>query len=141
MNVHHARQGEDQMEDQMTTIKMNPEVKELWVTKLLSGEYLQGEGCLCRIVEHEAGKPTSHYCCLGVLSALFPRITWEEADNGRMMAVAGTSDLNYLPDGVRQWAGLPERPLMGQDIQNTLANMNDEGKTFEKIAKFIQDNL
>lgn len=137
-------------------VRMNPEVKQLWIKALTSGEYGQGRGLL-RDGEDK-------YCCLGVLCDLYLKSIggqWKERGVDRWMFEAvpppeasyvDESDVD-LPDGVRRWAGLSDGEgrlgfvLEGFDEYDetcgydSLIEMNDGGKTFEEIAKVIEEEF
>lgn len=94
---------------------MNPEIKAKWVKNLTSGKYQQTTARLC------VGKS---YCCLGVLlHQEFPKSKW--------LVSEGELTGNHL-----------RRFGLKNSQQTTLINMNDnEGYSFERIAKWIEANL
>lgn len=91
-------------------------LKKRWVKALRSGEFKQAEGDL----HNECG-----YCCLGVL-----RYCLNVQDRSSL-----DEENSYLTEAQAEKAGLTFKQ------QNTLANMNDKGKTFEQIAKHIERRL
>jgi hypothetical protein len=111
---------------------MNKQLKVKWLKALRSGEYRRAEGTLATM----DGKK---FCCLGVLADI-QGCTWKPdttehglvplAKNGRAL-VKGSDD--FLP--VRRAGGLTS------EQQGILADMNDDGKTFKQIAKYIEANL
>jgi hypothetical protein len=82
---------------------MNPEVKDLWVKALRSGEYSQAEGKLCYASKEDGSRS---FCCLGVLADLGVKAgvipdwvgdTPEASTLGiRLGGTANYSDLNGL---------------------------------------------
>lgn len=112
------------------TTKMNPQLKERWLTALRSGEYKQGRECL-RCSDGDK------YCCLGVLADVYNPSLWIGVtccgyEYGYLMESATDS----LPDKVAQTVGLDT------DTQVELIKMNDDdGKSFLEIADHIEINL
>jgi hypothetical protein len=99
-----------------------PPVKLLWLQALLSGAYPQGKSRL---------RNQDRYCCLGVLCDVSPKGTWTTTSLGatfdhRLMAPPAT---------VLAWAGLATEDM------HMLMNMNDNGRSFRKIARWIDEHL
>lgn len=124
--------------------RMNQQIKKLWVDALRSGEYEQGQEYLKR--EEESG---AKHCCLGVLCELYEEevggleITSEMAGGSTFYRFDRRND--FLPMTVAKWAGLtngnPEvMPLAGGRCK-TVADLNDEGKSFLEIADVIEEVL
>jgi hypothetical protein len=138
--------------------KMNPAVREKWLTALESGEYEQGDGYLCK---HDSDGKTRH-CCWGVLSEIAAKegivrksspvdwcigygdnppsadITDPDAETDAKLAV------RYPPRKVLDWAGIdPDQPahLGVPPTVNKLADFNDGGKSFRWIAAYIRRYL
>lgn len=118
---------------------MKKKIKEQWIQALRSGEYSQTAGCL----HSENG-----FCCLGVLTDLYLKEFDEEWTAGdpsdEVLSYHVHQNYNYLPLDVVDWAGLDsESPMivMQDGEKDALANMNDEGKTFEEIAQIIEENF
>ncbi len=123
---------------------MNPEIKQLWVAALRSGEYKQAQGNL-RTQDNK-------FCCLGVLCNLHaqahPNIAKHQIHKGSYMGSSGIP-----PDAVLKWAGLPTVCSMVAIPANkttirfnriepkTLGGANDSGATFEQIADLIERHL
>lgn len=117
--------------------KMNPQVKEMWVNALRSGDYnQQSDGQLVT----ESG-----FCCLGVLCDLYihyghnHNVDWDDD-----YTFEGESE--FPPESVVEWAGLPDNnPTLvyeGEDYdENGVANFNDNGMSFNKIADLIESQL
>lgn len=101
-----------------------------WVAALRSKKYTQGKDCLA---QHD------QFCCLGVLCEL-------AIENGvPLVKTEGSSGLThydgsstYLPLSVKKWIGL--KTNRGHFGKSSLADKNDEGFTFEHIARLIEDN-
>lgn len=123
---------------------MNEEIKSRWIAKLESGDYDQTTGHL---------NVGSGYCCLGVLCeiAVEDGIVIKQATDDDTPALytakIDTSDYNedIVPIAVMKWAGLPStNPDIDDeelDVNNNLAELNDNGMTFSEIANLIRKNL
>lgn len=137
----------------MSTCKMNPEAKRLWLEALRGGKYSQAKGQL------RSGKG---FCCLGVLADVSKQGSWKETS-------FGTSDTNFeylterrivsssfLPKEVAIWAfasGPNLQPLVEIDAAmsdrtervlpgiRSLSLLNDRGLSFEDIADLIEEQL
>jgi hypothetical protein len=115
---------------------MRDDIKERWVAKLRSGDYLQTKN----VLQNEEG-----YCCLGVLCEIAVEDGIAENDfyDGRRCynttkSISGDEETGYstLPQGLLYWAA-----LTGRDSIH-LARMNDqEGKNFHEIADYIELEL
>jgi hypothetical protein len=122
--------------------KLRPEIKVLWLDALRSGKYTQGQGAL-----QDDGK----FCCLGVLCDIYRvrrrKGSWKAgqfSDTGyRFFIPSGNkSSAGYLPDPVAKWAGLlPRDNTTLKAAQGKLSIMNDDGKSFQQIANYIDKNL
>lgn len=118
---------------------MNPDVKDLWVNALESGEYEQGRAALCQ-VNPRTGKKT--WCCLGVLCDLAAKagigVTVAPTPESRFITYDG--DPVLLPPAVREWAGLRDsNPKIGGGIATA---MNDYlMNSFTEIAAKIREHL
>lgn len=130
-------------------MQMNAEIKAQWLTALRGGEYTQGYNYL-RNCDGE-------FCCLGVLSDLAVKgdesFSWNQEYEGDAYYVKHESDMlnrHYLPDVVGDWAGLDCETFSGQGyikvdnamtngeyLRFSLAELNDDGLTFEQIADVI----
>lgn len=92
--------------------------KRLWIKALRSGKYKQGQHQL---------RQGDEFCCLGVLCKVVkPRVRWD-AYNEKFQGESLMPPTQLLKE-----IGLPLRSA------KSLAKMNDDGKTFEQIAKRIQ---
>ena len=131
---------------------MKKEIKKKWVKALRSGKYKQGRGEL---------REEDRFCCLGVLCDLSKLGEWEEynrMDHSFHYLIEGQPyeedadgclpNAGYLPKPVAEWAGM--KTVKGQlknnsrythKIGNTLALLNDSGKSFKEIADIIEKDL
>ena len=107
---------------------MKQQVKKLWIKALRSGKFKQAKGKLRAKTEDGYA-----YCCLGVLEQVrceaegkrFPTRLREEVLTKPTMEWAGLDDSNpNLPSG-----------------DYAAAALNDDGKSFEYIAKRIEKYL
>lgn len=136
------------------TTKMNPQVKEMWVNALRSGEYNQATGKL---------KTPQGFCCLGVLTDLYVKEKNQEwilqSNNPEVIdpedyyTFQQTDD--FLPTSVSNWAGLntncPEVMVENDDyceeygddeyVTKELSDLNDNGASFIEIADLIESQL
>lgn len=127
---------------------MEKKVKNDWVQALRSGKYKQTTGRLCRTKPKQKGgtdetPQEGSYCCLGVLCKLYAR-------EKHQRAFIHTKKRGWrFIDGYSKSFGLWDMPpdeVLGfakvhrVDAEN-LAQMNDDGATFEEIADYIENNL
>lgn len=104
-----------------------------WVKALESGKYKQGKGSLHRINEEKEHE----FCCLGVACDLYKKL------GGRLPTIKkrdlvqyGGCDI-YLPPTVKDALGLSA--TNGSFASpSSLADMNDNGKSFKEIAAVIR---
>ena len=109
-----------------------------WVAALRSGKFRRGESYLA------TRKVSKHveYCCLGVLCEL-------AAKEGVVKRVSRLSDVAYgneratyyLPKEVKNWAGLRTAGGSRGSGKQTLAQLNDDGRSFNKIADVIESDV
>jgi hypothetical protein len=112
---------------------MDKRIQNNWIKNLTSGEYDQTDGKLCHVnIEGQHS-----FCCLGVLCNMH---AVAHGNGWKGEASGGPSSLSYgrgkysdsMPSKtVLEWAGLDK------DFADELANMNDDGDSFKKIAKAI----
>jgi hypothetical protein len=103
----------------MTRGRMTAELKAQWLDALRSGRYTQATHYL---------KIDGGFCCLGVLCDI------QGADFDAIREKHGTLSLSSNP---REFlAGLEE-----SGITSRLSAMNDDGKTFEEIADYIEASV
>jgi hypothetical protein len=134
-------------------LKLKPEVKQLWLEALRTGGFQQCSGKLSDGVG---------YCCLGVLSELAHRegvltrevqtITYNRRTE-TFVYYGAHADRTDLPCEVADWAfeefdatvvywenPRVRDPRLGVKV-TSLADLNDEGFTFEEIADVIEEQL
>ena len=118
---------------------MKEEVAKLWTAALRSGKYVQGQGCLRQSIND-----VDHYCCLGVLCKLGINnglCINEEESSGNREVVSFDGEVSYLPYEVREWSGMKSRYGSFDTHKQNLANLNDDGKTFNEIADIIDSHF
>jgi len=119
---------------------MKKKIAEQWVRALRSGRYKQGKDCL-----REHTPDGLRYCCLGVLCRI-SKLGNFTADDYYYTGVAVKNDESnqYLPEGVQKWAKMYSPEGHTQDEigtnEESLVDLNDSGKTFREIAKYIETN-
>lgn len=110
---------------------MKQEIAEKWANALLSKAYKQGR--------YQLRNSNDEFCCLGVLCDL-------HAIEHPEIARTHTHQSFYLdrrvalPDAVVEWAGMKSK-LGAIKPGLSLSKINDDGVSFEKIAKIILDNF
>lgn len=106
---------------------MDPDIKAKWLAALRSGNYRQGMGWL---------RTSNGFCCLGVLCDVVEPSRWGGSHKVNDMLVwshDGEDCMKY------QWE--IDGGLLGEDTQEELATMNDDGKPFAEIADYIENEL
>jgi hypothetical protein len=134
---------------------MKIDIAKQWVDALKSGTYQQGQGKL-----HATDiNGTCMYCCLGVLCDLYMQQNPDELDvkvvtrksdvnlqHTQMLSIGDDSITVYdndslvLPLRVREWAGMHDalgRFTNASHAQDSLAELNDHGMSFAKLADVI----
>lgn len=134
---------------------MKIDIAKQWVEALTSGTYQQGQGKL-----HATDiKGKCMYCCLGVLCDLYMQQNPDELDvkvvtrksdafpqHFQMLSIGDDSLTVYdnesvvLPLRVREWAGMSDplgRFTNASLAQDSLAELNDHGMSFAKLADVI----
>lgn len=131
------------------------EYKDRWIAALRSGKYEQGPSALC--IEDDTG--VRHYCCLGVLAHLDGVLTQERETHISELGYTGVKQFGWLegygPNEV-MYSGVNrvlDRILIeppedigdeeerGDDLWSltyVVANLNDKGWTFERIADYLE---
>ena len=130
---------------------MNKAYKEKWVKALRSGKYKQTKGQLVR----ECGDDKT-YCCLGVLCDL---VRNDDQLGGTGLQMECNDALTIHPNGesggvipfvTRKYLEIREgNPTLGfvgradtkYNYIQTLANLNDNGMSFDQIADIIENKL
>lgn len=91
--------------------KLTPEqAREKWFEALESGQYRQGKGHLCNIVEIKEGASIETYCCLGVACEIFMK---EEPEHALTVEInrnlkTYNGEASAPPWQVKQWLGLAQ---------------------------------
>lgn len=136
--------------------KMNPDVKDQWVTALESGEYKQAT----RVLHNEVA---DSFCCLGVLCDLAVKAGVEievktldhatidmkyDGTLGYNVPVRGAATMygdasTVLPPQVQHWAGLGSdtADFDNGDHFDSLTRVNDDGGSFTDIATIIKERF
>ncbi len=106
---------------------MKKNIATRWVKALRSGKYVQGQGRLMTV-----GEDRNRYCCLGVLCEVVD-VPYNYNEGG-------------LPSPARDVAGMHSN-IGSWDCEGgirskyaNLAEMNDSGQSFKRIANFIERN-
>lgn len=105
---------------------MDPKLKREWVKALRSGEYEQAQRAMCVW----NGKKFA-FCCLGVLADISVDGEWE-LSKGVRYEIRGSCSTSMPKHTLRNAVGLSEEDA------DVLANMNDDGKSFNQIAAHIE---
>lgn len=135
---------------------MKPEHKERiqkWVNALRSGNYKQGT----KVLKTQDNK----FCCLGVACDIYSKETGEgewrlPSDESyqyeefvlpiKQIGVVMKPSVKVLPDSVRKYFDLrSNNPLLHRSPDESkilsLAELNDKGLSFNKIADLIENNF
>jgi hypothetical protein len=136
----------------MISPKMNPEIKQLWIDALRSGQYKQGRGKLKTETDG-----VCYYCCLGVLCELYQKEhpqteiyeekIYKEEPNKKICYFGGSC--SYLPQEVANWAELTSRDPslkgmngLGVSCSSSASDWNDlAGVAFSAIADMVEKTL
>lgn len=144
---------------------MKKDIARKWVRALRSKKYRQAKGVLK--IQKPNGPPS--HCCLGVLCELYqaerlkakrPLIPVEEVKaktvdptiSGKNTVFVFKDSYTCLPLSVRRWAGLQDEvgqfrddteiPAGWEKVRCTsLADLNDHGCSFARIADIIEKNV
>lgn len=106
---------------------MNADVKTRWLEALRSGRYYQHEGGLYW---------NNMYCCLGVLA----KVEGVLRDDGCAATVDCQEPAEDGKCGMLSRA-FADRVGLSPEEQKTLANLNDDGQSFDLIADYIEAKL
>jgi hypothetical protein len=112
---------------------MKQEIAEKWVAALRSGKYTQTKEML--------RSNEDRFCCLGVLCDISGLGEWLQpiwSSQSRSYTVDGAYKSDFLPEAVMQWADI--KTSNGVVNGKSLAQLNDEGRSFENIASVIEQN-
>jgi len=116
---------------------MRIDVAKIWTDALRSGDYAQGQEYL---------NCNNCFCCLGVLCDLYLKnVGYDKLPvkvfNNKTVSYDGVEAV--LPPVVQDWAGMrtPVGSLPDPDENTSLAELNDNGFSFEELAKVIESSL
>lgn len=115
-------------------MKTPDEARKAWVEALRSGEYKQGKAFL------NVGE---RYCCLGVACrlAIADGVAVAVEERGEGHPVLYGEESGWVPDAVREWLGLSTDTgdyTARNGRETSLANRNDSGAPFKRIADIIE---
>jgi hypothetical protein len=106
---------------------MDEEKKKAWIEALRGGGYKQGKGKLRR---------GDAFCCLGVLVDVCGDGHWEQIYWDYFYRYAPNVHFSTMLDSAAcHQYGIP------CEIAKRLAMMNDEGKSFDEIADYVEEHL
>ena len=116
---------------------MKKEIAKKWIKALRSGKYKQGHSWL----KQYDTKNQPRHCCLGVLCELYNESM--KKNHKKTLTTKTFDDGLFLPTSVRKWAGMKSKngKLDNHLFYNSLADMNDFGKTFKTISNTIEKNI
>lgn len=128
-------------------IIMEPEAKRVFVEALRSGKYPQTRNFLGKIMKGGAWRGL---CCLGVFCVL-QKIPYDMASPGTPRAVIfdfGSEKSSRVPSDdwfaghlrIEETGAIPGSSY-ASFIMSALTTKNDNGVTFEEIAKWVEENL
>lgn len=113
--------------------RLSKAFKRKWINALRSGKYIQGDAALKKTTtgddDFESEKKVTKYCCLGVACVV---------SGAKIIGSSG-----YI-DGFRSVRGMRKVPKLlhgSSGIPEKLADLNDQGNSFEEIALWIEKNL
>jgi hypothetical protein len=111
---------------------MDQALKKKWVTALRSGKYAQAQGSL---------KRGDNFCCLGVLCEVMGYNNWQEPPSpGGRRTLMSNDGYTVLGTGNLSSQLIIESGLDVHTVSE-LANMNDNGDSFVRIAQHIEETL
>lgn len=144
---------------------MDETIKTDWTGDLRSGNFHQGGGKLHQSKRQSDGTERHEFCCLGVLCerAVEAGVVERVVADGRedvgtttyAYVVPGSTEqfVHYPPMIVAEWAGLTsDNPVVNipegtfpdgtpEKRKDVIANVNDDGAKFDKIADIIETQL
>ena len=119
------------------------DVKE-WVKALRSGDYQQGKSNLCK---EDKISGDCEYCCLGVACDILIESDWVKNPNWIVWSIGDHEEfVSPTPFGWTETTSFPSLEIlksMGLDAAyaQELAELNDKGWSFKKIANKIERDL
>lgn len=123
----------------MQSLEVIKERRKKWADALRSGKYEQGKGCL---------RNYEHFCCLGVACDLYMNETSDGEWIPYQQKIGRYSFKEHfgaVPDQVMEYFGLKNefgllKNSQGKTWITTLADVNDDGASFKKIADLIESD-
>jgi hypothetical protein len=112
---------------------MDKRIKNRWIKALTSGKYKQGQNDLRNVNET--------YCCLGVLLCVLDNKGWTLRKLRGSFQPTEWHHKRQMKNNEFLSFSLIKELKIGKDDQQQLADMNDDGVSFKKIAKWIGKNL
>jgi hypothetical protein len=111
---------------------VNKKLLTKWCDALTSRKYKQGTGQIRTKADKDFNQSVDRFCCLGVLCDIADKSKW--------------SGENYWYDNhfyevEAPWEIFAKLNLPEEITQSKLALMNDEGKKFYQIARFLRKYL
>lgn len=119
--------------------KLPKQFKKRWIAALRSGKYTQGVG---RLGQSNNGKYL--HCCLGVACEIVgvPRQVISRNNMIMSSTLLNNSEIPVILKSVENAkVTLPTKRGNIYTVCDKLAKMNDSGKSFERIANYIEKNL
>ena len=113
---------------------MDKRLKKKWLKALRSGEYIKGEGALCKVNGERDAPAEVTYCCLGVLY---------EIVNGEDAWVTTRHDYTsyYHLKTKQRNKGTYGAHLIGMEHMTKLISINDHSATFKLVIAYIETHL
>lgn len=112
---------------------MKSALKRKWVAALRSGKYKRGQDVL-RNTEREV----TEWCCLGVLAD----VAGCRFEKDGYLEKGRNASVWYIPPTTAKRLGIqPAGDVEDTNIQRQLAEKNDAGWSFKRIATWIEKNL
>lgn len=119
--------------------KLPAHFKDLWLEALRSGEYKQVRGFL---------HTDKGFCCLGVACDLTKAKPWDDEIHLNSAGIRFRETRATQSEDYPRGKDLPARVMKvldqrygSQSVMDHLISMNDDGKRFKTIAKWIESHL
>jgi len=125
---------------------MRKDIAEKWASLLESGAHPQ---CMASLKVYGAKPEEDSFCALGVLCELHRTETggedwqiWQgcRGPTGPCLVGEYMGEGGFLPQAVREWAGMHDGRGLSSVERRSVATLNDGGTDFITIAKFIRKN-
>lgn len=119
---------------------MDKKIKKKWLTALTDGSHRQTKSGYLHVKD---SKGVERFCILGVLADVLG-VEWEEKPSTfcklNHKAVFRLKDNNFYSSNYLSGDLLSKCKLSASEAGH-LMEMNDDGKTFKTLAKYIEENL